>query len=107
MNSIGIGIIGSQFIAELHVEAFKRVSGAQVVAVASPTQAHAKTFAEKHHIPKWFTDYQELLRLGEVQIVSLCLPNDLPCQATANAPPAQQPLISHKPPYPNLHTSQH
>jgi predicted dehydrogenase len=97
MNSIGIGIIGSQFIAELHVEAFKRVSGAHIVAVASPTQAHAKTFAEKHQIAKWFTDYRDLLRQGEVQIVSLCLPNDLHCQATIDAARAGKHVICEKP----------
>src|SRR5438034_413077 len=97
MNPIGIGIIGSQFVAELHAEAFKRVNGAQVVAVASPTQAHVKTFAEKHHIPKWFTDYRDLLRLSEVQIVTLCLPNDLHCQATVDAARAGKQVICEKP----------
>jgi len=85
MNPIGIGIIGSQFIAELHAEALKRVPDAQIVAVASPTPAHVKAFADKHHVPKWFTDYRDLLQLKEVQIVSLCLPNDLHCQAAEEA----------------------
>jgi predicted dehydrogenase len=97
MNSIGIGLIGSQFIAELHAEAFKRVAGAQMVAVASPTREHAKTFAEKHQIAKWFTDYRELLQLKEVQIVSLCLPNDLHCQATEDAARAGKHVICEKP----------
>src|SRR5438132_12777126 len=96
MNSIGIGIIGSQFIAELHAEAFKRVSGAQVVAVASPTQAHVKTFAEKHQIPKYFTDYRDLLSRAEVHMVSLCLPNDMHCQATIDAARAGKHVISGK-----------
>lgn len=97
MDPIGIGIIGSQFVADLHAEAFRRVNGAQVVAVASPTQAHAKTFAEKHRIPKWFTDYQELLRQPEVHIVTLCLPNDLHCQATVDAARAGKHVICEKP----------
>ena len=97
MDPIGIGIIGSQFIAELHAEAFQRVTGADVVAVASPTATHAKTFAEKHQIPRWFTDYQELLRQDEVQIVSLCLPNDLHCQATVHAARAGRHVICEKP----------
>jgi predicted dehydrogenase len=97
MNPIGIGIIGSQFIAELHAEAFKQVPDAQVVAVASPTEAHVKAFAAKHHIPRWFTDYQALLQLPEVQIVSLCLPNYLHCQATEDAARAGKHVICEKP----------
>jgi predicted dehydrogenase len=106
MDSIGIGIIGSQFVAELHAEAFKRVSGAEVVAVASPTQAHAKTFAEKHHIANWFTDYHALLRQRDIQIVSLCLPNDLHCQATLDAARAGKHVICEKPLCMNLHEAE-
>jgi predicted dehydrogenase len=97
MSSIGVGIIGSQFIAEIHAEAFKLVHNAKVVAVASPTEAHVKAFAEKHHIPKWFTDYRELLTLDEVQVVSLCLPNYLHCQATLDAARAGKHVICEKP----------
>jgi predicted dehydrogenase len=106
MDSIGIGIVGSQFIAELHAEAFKRVTGAEVVAVASPTQAHAKTFAEKHHIAKWFADYHELLQQPDIQIVSLCLPNDLHCQATRDAARAGKHIICEKPLCMNLHEAE-
>jgi predicted dehydrogenase len=97
MDPIGIGIIGSQFIAELHAEAFKRVTGAHIAAVASPTESHARTFAQKHHIPRWFTDYHELLQQDDVQIVSLCLPNDLHCQGTLDAARAGKHVICEKP----------
>jgi len=97
MEPVGVGIIGSQFIAELHVEAFKRVPDAKVVAVASPTTAHVKTFAEKHHIPHWFTDYRKLLELNEVQAVSLCLPNYLHCRATVDAAAAGKHVLCEKP----------
>ncbi|MCS6862675.1 MAG: Gfo/Idh/MocA family oxidoreductase [Abditibacteriales bacterium] len=93
MEPIGVGIIGSQFVAEIHAEAFKQVRGAEVVAVAS----HVRAFAEKHHIPKWFTDYRKLLELDEVQVVSLCLPNYLHCQATLDAAKAGKHVICEKP----------
>src|SRR5437588_6226763 len=97
MSTIGVGIIGSQFIAEIHAEAFKQVPNAKVVAVSSLTEAHAKTFAEKHHIPKWFTSYQDLLGLKEVQVVSLCVPNDLHGKVTADAARAGKHVICEKP----------
>jgi len=97
MSPVGVGIIGSQFIAELHAAALKRVPDAKVVAVASPTQAHVKAFAEKRHIAMWFTDYHELLNLKEVQVVSLCLPNHLHCQATVDAARAGKHVICEKP----------
>jgi predicted dehydrogenase len=103
MDSIGVGIIGSQFIAELHAEAFRHVPEARVVAVASPNPAHVQPFAAKHRIPKWFTDYRDLLRLPEVQLVSLCLPNYLHCQATQDAARAAKHVICEKPLCMNLH----
>jgi myo-inositol 2-dehydrogenase / D-chiro-inositol 1-dehydrogenase len=94
---LGIGILGSQFIAAIHVEAFRQVPDARVVAVASPTEQHVKAFAAKHDIPRWFTDYRDLLRLPEVQMVSLCLPNYLHCQATVDAARAGKHVICEKP----------
>jgi DNA-binding NtrC family response regulator len=35
MTPVGVGIIGSQFIAELHAEAFKRVPDAKVIAMTA------------------------------------------------------------------------
>jgi myo-inositol 2-dehydrogenase / D-chiro-inositol 1-dehydrogenase len=97
MTTIGVGIIGSQFVAELHAEALKQVHNAKVVAVASPTETHAEAFAHKHHISKWFTNYHDLLGLKDVQVVSLCLPNDLHCQATIDAARAGKHVICEKP----------
>ncbi len=97
MKPIGVGLIGSQFIAEIHAESFKTVRGAEIVAVASPTAAHAKSFAKKHRISQWFTDYREMLSLDEIQIVVLCLPNDLHCQATMDAARAGKHVICEKP----------
>jgi predicted dehydrogenase len=96
-SPIGVGILGSQFIAEIHAKAFQHVPDARVVAVASPTEDHVKAFAQKHQIPRWFTDYRELLRLPEVQVVSLCLPNNLHCQATVDAAQAGKHVICEKP----------
>src|SRR5262249_17340498 len=97
MNTIGVGIIGSQFIAELHAEAFRQIPSARIVAVASPTESHVKQFAKKHRISKSFTDYRELLALKEVQVISLCLPNNLHCRATLDAAQAGKHVICEKP----------
>ena len=97
MDQVGVGIIGSQFVAELHAEAFARVPQARVVAVASPTAGHAQSFAAKHGIPKSFADYRLLLEQPEVDLVTLALPNQLHCQATVDAAAAGKHVICEKP----------
>ena len=100
MDKVGVGFIGSGFIAEIHAEAFRSVPNAQVVAVASPHNAAA--FAAKHSIPKHFADYRDLLALPEVDVVLLGLPNTYHCEAACTAAAAGKHVICEKPLCPTL-----
>ncbi len=46
MDKVGVGVIGSQFIAEIHAESLAGIPNAEIVAVASPTQTHVSDFAD-------------------------------------------------------------
>ena len=48
MKQIRFGLVGSQFISTIHAESLKRVAGAELFAVASPTGEHAEEFARRH-----------------------------------------------------------
>jgi myo-inositol 2-dehydrogenase / D-chiro-inositol 1-dehydrogenase len=96
-EKVGVGIIGSQFVAEIHAESYRYVLDAEVVAVASPTAGHAEQFARRHGVAHAFTDYRRLLELPEVDLVDLCLPNNLHCQATVDAANAGKHIICEKP----------
>src|SRR5437879_2669883 len=56
MKTVRIGLIGSQFVTTIHLEALRTVPGTEIVAVTSATEAHAKEFAARHGLPRWFTD---------------------------------------------------
>jgi myo-inositol 2-dehydrogenase/D-chiro-inositol 1-dehydrogenase len=96
-RTVGVGIIGSRFVAELHAAAFKRVKGAKLVACASPDRSHVEEFARRFEIPRSFTDYQEMLKLKEVELVSLALPNDLHAEACIACARAGKHVIIEKP----------
>jgi myo-inositol 2-dehydrogenase/D-chiro-inositol 1-dehydrogenase len=97
-GKVGVGILGSQFVAEIHADSYRRyVLDAEVLAVASPTPGHAEQFARRHGIPHAFTDYRRLLELPEVDLVDLCLPNNVHCQATIDAANAGKHVICEKP----------
>jgi myo-inositol 2-dehydrogenase / D-chiro-inositol 1-dehydrogenase len=97
MHEIGVGLIGSGFIAEIHAEALRRVPQARLAAVASPNEDRARAFAARHEIRSAHSDYRALLDSPEVDVVSLCLPNDLHCQATLDAAAAGKHVICEKP----------
>ena len=97
MKSVKVGLLGSQFVSTIHAEALKQVPAAEVIAVASPTEEHVKSFAEQHGIPHWFTDYHKLLEMDEVELVVLGIPNDLHAEATVAAADAGKHVVCEKP----------
>ena len=101
-KQVGVGLVGSQFISSIHFESFAQVPAARVVAVASPTEEHVRSFAEERGIERWFTDYREMLNLSDVDMVVLGLPNDLHCQAVSDAAAAGKHVVLEKPMAPSL-----
>jgi predicted dehydrogenase len=97
VDKVGIGLIGSQFIAELHAEALKRVPEARIVAAASPTEAHVRAFTEKHGIPHAYTDYREMLQRDDIDLVTVGAPNDLHCRIVCDIAAAGKHVICEKP----------
>src|SRR5215831_12466799 len=97
MDQVGVGVIGAGFVAGLHLEALSRIPAARVVGVASPTPGHAEEMARRHHVPNHFTDYRAMLDRGDIQLVTLALPNYLHCQATLDAAAAGKHVVCEKP----------
>lgn len=97
MATIEVGLVGTGFIADLHAAAFRMVPDAEVVAVASPTPGKAKRFAEERGIPRAFEDHRDLLALKEIDLVTLCLPNDLHERLTLEAAAAGKHVVCEKP----------
>ena len=97
MTKIRVGLVGSQFISTIHAEALKRVPGAELFAVTSPTGDHARDFAAKHGIPHHFRDYGEFLQAPEIDLVVLGCPNDLHADFTVKAAAAGKHVVCEKP----------
>jgi predicted dehydrogenase len=97
MKVVRVGLVGSQFISSIHLDALRTVPGAEIVAVTSATEGHAKGFAERHGIARWFTDYRKMYELPDLDLVVLGLPNDLHCEATVAAAQAGKHVLCEKP----------
>jgi len=97
MDRIGVGIIGSQFIADIHAECFRRAAGAEVRAVASLNEAHAREFAERHGIGAWHVGHEDLLAREDIDLITVCAPNDVHHRITIDAARAGKHVICEKP----------
>src|SRR5258705_2377016 len=94
---VGVGLIGSQFVTSIHAEALRACAQAELRAIASPTPGNAEAFANRHGLAKHFTDYRELLKLQDVDVLVLGVRNDVHCAITAPAGAAGKDVVMEKP----------
>lgn len=97
MKKVRIGIVGSQFISSIHARGLARCPRAEIVAVASATEANAAKFAEQFNIPHHTTDYRQLCEMNEIDMILIGAPNDLHCQMTVDAAAAGKHVVVEKP----------
>ncbi len=91
-----VALLGTGFIAGVHMEGWKRISGAKVVAFFEVVSEKAQDFKGKYSIPH----YSSLLRLFEeqdVDIVDICLPTFLHRDYVLQAAQAGKHIICEKP----------
>jgi myo-inositol 2-dehydrogenase / D-chiro-inositol 1-dehydrogenase len=98
MAKVKVGIIGSQFEADIHAASFQIMpEQAEVVAVASPTEGHAAELAQRYGIPRVFRDYREMLAEPDIEMVTITAPNTLHRQITCDAARAGKHVVCEKP----------
>src|SRR5579859_8258085 len=98
MSKVRVGIVGSRFQADCIAGAVKAVpEEAELVAVASPTKGNAAAFAKRHGVPNAYTDYHDLLRDPQVELISITAPNALHAQITIDAAKAGKHVVCEKP----------
>ncbi len=97
-GKVKVGIIGSGFEADIHAAAFQIMPGeAEVVGVASPTPGHAEKLAQQYNIPRFFTDYREMLKEDDIEMVTIAAPNYLHCRMTLDIANAGKHVVCEKP----------
>jgi predicted dehydrogenase len=95
--TVRVGFAGSQFVARLHAEALRYIPDASLIAVASPSQDHAEAFAREFDVEHVYTDYREMLRLPDLDAITIACPNDLHAQVALDAAVSGKHVICEKP----------
>jgi myo-inositol 2-dehydrogenase / D-chiro-inositol 1-dehydrogenase len=95
-KKVKIGMVGTGFVGDIHHQSISTwVHNAEVVAVASPTSA--SKFAEDKGVAKAYSDYREMLKDKEIDLVDIGIPNDLHCQVVLDCAKAGKHVIIEKP----------
>jgi predicted dehydrogenase len=97
-GKVKVGIIGSQFQADIHAASFQIMpEEAEVVAISSPTPGNAKSLAERYKIPHYYLDYREMLKDPAIEAITITAPNRLHAPMTAEIAAVGKHVICEKP----------
>src|SRR5689334_5565406 len=97
-DQVRIGILGAARIAPSAImRPARKLPQVTVSAIAARSPQRAKAFADKHHIPRVFASYDELIADPDLDAVYIPLPNGLHCDWTLKALAAGKHVLCEKP----------
>ena len=76
-DKIRIGIIGVGQIGKKHLENYRSIPDAEVVAIAGRDPSRTEQVARDYQIASWVTDFRKLLDRDDIDAVDICLHNNL------------------------------
>jgi predicted dehydrogenase len=100
MSKIRVGLLGAGFVQDFHMQAYKELPNVDVVAIGAHTKKNAESFAKKWNIP---TNYggedaiDKICTSKDVDVVMICIPNDLHSRAAKLAAENGKHIICEKP----------
>jgi len=97
IEQLRIGLVGAKFAGSFHVECWRGVPGAAVVAVADLDDQAREAFRERHGIGRGYRDYRELACDPSLDLVDVCLPNFLHAEVSIAALEAGKQVVCEKP----------
>ena len=98
MSQINIGVIGCGSIAQKgHLPWYWESSKSNLLAVCSDLEDEVKSVAKRWQVEKWFTNYQDLLAMDEIDAVSICTPVWLHQEIAVAAAEAGKHILCEKP----------
>jgi predicted dehydrogenase len=97
MRRIRSAVIGAGFIGPAHVEAVRRLGYADVVVLAEVDPAVAAAKAGQLGLARYTANIDEVLRDPDVDVVHVCIPNNLHYSVSKKALEAGKHVICEKP----------
>ena len=98
MKYIKWGFIGCGEVAELKSgPAFNEVEGSSVVAVMSRKESHARSYAERHGVKRWYTDPQQIINDPDVNAIYVATPPSSHATYAIMSMKAGKPVYVEKP----------
>ncbi|SRR5579883_990857 len=94
---LGVAVVGTGFGQKVHIPGFQAYPGTQVVAVYHRNIDQAKAIAKSHNIPNACNTITDIVKLSEVQAVSIATPPFLHYEMAKTVLEAGKHLLLEKP----------
>ena len=94
---LNIGLIGCGRISKNHFEAIAAQPDAQCIACCDIIEDRAEQAAQKHNIPTWTTNYEQMLSDPNIDLISICTPSGLHPEHGIQAAQAGKHVLTEKP----------
>lgn len=96
-RKVRIGVIGVGQIGKHHLNAYQKISDAELVAVADINEAEARRVSDVFKIPNVYTNFRDLLARDDIEAVDVCLHNNFHMPMTVAALEAGKHVYCEKP----------
>jgi predicted dehydrogenase len=98
-RKLGVGVLGTGWVSGEHIKAFRQNPNTEVVALLSRDLNRAEAKAREFGLDRCrcYTDLDELLKNGDIQIISVCTPHHLHAPQGAAAAEAGKHIVVEKP----------
>jgi len=98
-KKLKVGVIGTGGISRVHFRGYIHSRAAKIYALADVDAAALARRADEYDVPaeRCFTDYRKLLKLDELDAVSICTPNLLHARQSIDALRAGKHVLCEKP----------
>lgn len=97
MDKVRIGVIGVGIIGRVHLDNYRQLEGAEIVALCDVNDRQLQHVAEEYGVRHTYTDYRELLKRDDLDAVDVCLHNNLHAPITIAALRAGKHVYCEKP----------
>jgi predicted dehydrogenase len=102
-QKVRVGVVGTGFAGRAHISGYKASEHAVICAVCDVEDERAKATASEYDIPKSFNDYPKMLKLEELDAISICTPNKMHAPVAVAALEAGKHVLCEKPLARNAH----
>jgi len=89
--------VGAKFAAKLHAESYKRTQKAQLVSVADIDEEALESFQSDFAVETTYSDYSDMLKNENLDVVSVCVPNFLHSEVAIAAAQTGKHIVCEKP----------